>query len=34
MAYKAGSDNAGNTDPMVHIEAVNEIMQMIESFAK
>lgn len=34
MAYKAGSDNAGNADPMVHIEAVNEIMQMIESFAK
>lgn len=34
MAYKAGSDNAGNADPMVHIEAINEIMQMIESFAK
>ena len=33
-AYKAGQDNAGNTDAMVHIEAVNEIMAMIESLSK
>ena len=34
MAYKAGSNNAGNSDPMVHIDAVNEIMKKIELFAK
>lgn len=33
-AYKAGQDNAGNADAMVHIEAVNEIMAMIESLSK
>lgn len=33
-AYKAGQDNAGNTDAMVHIETINEIMAMIESLSK
>lgn len=33
-AYKAGSENAGDSDGMVHIEAINEIMQMIEGLAK
>lgn len=33
-AYKAGQDNAGTADPMVHIEAINEIMAMIESLSK
>lgn len=34
MAYKAGSDNLNITDPEVHIEAINEIMSMIEKLAK
>lgn len=33
-AYKSGQDNAGNPDPMVHIDAVNEILSMIESLSK
>lgn len=33
-AYKAGGDNGGVSDPMVHIEAVNEIMTMIEQLKK
>ena len=33
-AYKAGQDNAGNADAMVHIDAINEIMSMIESLRK
>ncbi len=33
-AYKAGGDNAGANDPMVHIEAINTIMEMIEGLAK
>ena len=33
-AYKAGQDNAGTADQMVHIEAINEIMAMIESLSK
>ena len=34
FAYKAGKDNAGETDAMVHIESINEIMKMIESLSK
>lgn len=33
-AYKAGQNNAGNADAMVHIEAINEIMAMVESLSK
>lgn len=33
-AYKAGGENAGATDPMAHIEAINTIMEMIESLSK
>lgn len=33
-AYKAGGENAGATDPMAHIEAINTIMEMIEGLAK
>jgi len=33
-AYKAGADNAGTTDPAVHIEAINDILSMIESLKK
>ena len=33
-AYRAGKDNAGESDGMVHVEAINEIMQMIEGLAK
>ena len=33
-AYKAGSDNADVTDPVAHIEAINDIMSMIEELAK
>ena len=33
-AYKAGQDNAGVADPMAHIDAINEIMAMIESLSK
>lgn len=34
MAYKAGAENADNTDPMAHIDAINSIMSMIEELAK
>lgn len=34
FAYKAGKDNAGETDAMIHIESINEIMKMIESLSK
>lgn len=33
-AYKVGSDNADVTDPVAHIEAINDIMSMIEELAK
>lgn len=33
-AYKAGQNNAGKTDAMVHLEAINEIMAMIESLSR
>lgn len=33
-AYEAGKNNADNTDAMVHIDAINAIMQMIESLIK
>lgn len=33
-AYKAGTENANSTDPMVHVEAINGIMKMIEGFVK
>lgn len=33
-AYKAGRENAGKTDGMVHIEAINEIMQMVDELSK
>lgn len=33
-AYKAGADNADNTDPMAHVDAINNIMSMIEELAK
>lgn len=34
MAYKAGMDNKGNTDAMIHIEAIDKIMSMIEQIRK
>lgn len=34
FAYKSGQDNSGNTDAMVHIESINEIMKMIENLSK
>lgn len=34
VAYKAGADNAGTNDPAVHIEAINNILSMIESLKK
>lgn len=33
-AYESGKNNAGNVDAMVHIDAINSIMQMLESLAK
>ena len=33
-AYKAGSENAGIADGMVHVDAINEIMRMVEELAK
>lgn len=33
-AYESGKNNAGSTDAMVHIDAINAIMQMIESLVK
>lgn len=33
-AYKAGQNNAGNSDALIHIKAVNEIMSMIENMSK
>lgn len=33
-AYKAGQENAEKKDAMIHINAINEIMSMIESFTK
>lgn len=33
-AYKAGADNAENADPMVHIDAINGLMAMIEDLEK
>lgn len=34
MAYEAGRDNGNATEAMVHIRAINEIMQMVDNFAK
>lgn len=34
MAYKAGADNAGATDPTVHLEAMNNILAMIDGLKK
>lgn len=34
VAYKAGQDNASETDAMIHIEAINKIMAMIENLSK
>ena len=33
-AYQAGTQNAGNPDPLVHIEAINTVLCMVESVAK
>lgn len=33
-AYKAGAENVDNADPVVHIEAINKIMNMIEKVTK
>lgn len=33
-AYEAGSNNAGSTDAMVHIEAITNLMAMVEQLAK
>lgn len=33
-AYKAGAENADNTDPVIHIDAINKIIGMIEGVAK
>lgn len=33
-AYESGSNNSGSTDPMVHVDAINSIMSMIESLSK
>lgn len=33
-AYEAGGNNFGNADPMVHVDAINNIMSMIESLSK
>lgn len=33
-AYKAGVENADNTDPVAHIEAINEITKMIDKMIK
>lgn len=33
-AYRAGAENSGNTDPVVHVEAINRIMKMIEGASK
>lgn len=32
--YRVGAENADNTDPLAHIEAINHIMQMIEGASK
>lgn len=34
MAYKAGADNAGTTDPAVHLEAMNNLLAMIDGLQK
>jgi len=33
-AYNAGCQNAGNEDPMGHIEAINEIMRMVDGYQR
>lgn len=33
-AYKSGADNAGINDPAIHIEAVNNILSMVEELEK
>ena len=33
-AYKSGMSNAGNADAMVHIEAINVIMEMVDNLSK
>lgn len=34
MAYKAGADNAGTTDPAVRLEAMNNLLAMIDGLKK
>lgn len=34
VAYKAGADNSGTNDPAVHIEAINNILSMIDDLKK
>lgn len=34
MVYQSGAENAGNSDPAIHIEAMNEFMSLIEGVAK
>lgn len=33
-AYKAGAENAGNTDPSAHVDAMNQLMSMIDDLRK
>ena len=33
-AYKAGVENVGTIDSMAHVDAINTIMEMIESLSK
>ena len=33
-AYKAGAENAGNTDPAAHVDAMNQLMSMIDDLRK
>lgn len=34
VAYKAGADNSGTNDPAVHIDAINNILSMIDGLKK
>lgn len=33
-AYEAGKNNAGTADAMIHVDAINSLMQMVENLAK
>ena len=33
-AYNAGRDNYENSDPMAHVEAINEVLNMVDAFKK